>query len=433
MNDVNMTSYENIYGIINNTNKMYVDKNNKFVYIFDKKICEIDYLDYKIPKETKFLIMDKDYQKELSSRDFPEDLVYLDMSKYNKPISYLDFPENLICLILDNKMHKNTKIPRKLKILCFRGYNNPLKTINFPEDLHYLKFGSFFNPRINKYELPSNLKELNLGNDFNQIFLPDSFVNSGKYNNNIPIYNYISIKRNNNIDILENYNIFPDTLEKLEIGNSFNQSLTVCLKTEEDNMVVVSLLPINLIYLKLGDEYNKPLINLPNSLEELVLGKKFGNITDSLYKLSKKKCNIIREKNKIINLDNLPINLRKLKIDNYFNKTINNLPDSLTELEIGFSFNQKIEKFPNSLKILNLGDSFDQSLDNLPHGLEILKVGNSFDQLLKNLPTTLISLDLGFSFNSELEHLPCSLKNLKIGINFDRNLDNLPNNLETLQ
>ena len=69
-------------------------------------------------------------------------------------------------------------------------------------------------------------------------------------------------------------------------------------------------------------------------------------------------------------LDNLPINLRKLKIGSEYEGSLNNLPDSIVELEFGEYFNQPVEKLPKNLITLKFGKRFNKPIDSLPKSLE---------------------------------------------------------------
>lgn len=118
-----------------------------------------------------------------------------------------------------------------------------------------------------------------------------------------------------------------------------------------------------------------------------------------------------------------------LIIGNYFNKIINNLPPNLKYLKIGDKFNQEIKTYSSNLKVLVLGNSYDKNLDNLPMGLIKLVLGDNFNCEINNLPSTLEYLILGAGFNKNVDFLPNSLKDIVFGFMFDKPIDNLPNSI----
>ncbi len=207
-------------------------------------------------------------------------------------------------------------LPKNIKKIIFHErdegsshphyYSNFNQSIdNLPEGLTYLKLESCFNNSVDK--LPSTLKYLELGYNFNKTIdsLPsdlEELVISSK------MFNYP-------------VNNLPTGLKKLTLGFTFNQE--------------VEFLP-GLTYLKLGNEFNKPLDNLPNTLESLFLGDEFNNF-----------------------IDNLPNKLKKLSIQStVFNKSIDKIPDSIKYLKIGHdcsnNFKQRIHKLPKSLEIIEI-------------------------------------------------------------------------------
>lgn len=105
--------------------------------------------------------------------------------------------------------------------------------------------------------------------------------------------------------------------------------------------------------------------------------------------------------------DNLPCNLKKLKIDiGSYNNPINNLPITLEELDItSYEFNQSIDYLPVNLRILKINsNSFNQSMDNLPPNLEILELTSlKYDKNLDNLPQSLKSIYLSIEVPDDLK------------------------------
>lgn len=144
----------------------------------------------------------------------------------------------------------------------------------------------------------------------------------------------------------------------------------------------------NLTHLIIGDEYNYPLDNLPQTLTYLV----FTNYSKFSHPLN-----------------NLPISLIYLKFDYYvkFSHPFNNLPQSLKYLKLN-DFNQPINNLPKSLIYLELDYEFNQPIDNLPQSLLYLILSNEFDQSINNLPNSLKYLNLlnSTNFSYTLDYLP---------------------------
>jgi hypothetical protein len=58
-----------------------------------------------------------------------------------------------------------------------------------------------------------------------------------------------------------------------------------------------------------------------------------------------------------------------LRLGEYFNQPIDNLPNSITHLELGLRFNQSIDNLPNSITYLKLGSKFNKPINNLPNSI----------------------------------------------------------------
>ena len=81
-------------------------------------------------------------------------------------------------------------------------------------------------------------------------------------------------------------------------------------------------LPQGLLYLDLGGGYNQPLINLPNTLQTLIIGGENYNESLDMLPESVENLNIIFYKNKI---NKLPQNLKIITINTNSYKYINDL------------------------------------------------------------------------------------------------------------
>ena len=109
-------------------------------------------------------------------------------------------------------------------------------------------------------------------------------------------------------------------------------------------------------------------------------------------------------------------NLRNIKLDDDFNKTIE-LPDGLKKFEMGYKFNKDIT-LPEGLESFKMGDKFNKDIT-LPEGLESFEMGDGFNKDI-TLPEGLESFKMGDKFNKDII-LPNSLEKFVMGYNF--NLD----------
>jgi len=80
--------------------------------------------------------------------------------------------------------------------------------------------------------------------------------------------------------------------------------------------------------------------------------------------------------------------LKKIEFGAKFNKQVLNLPQSLEVLILGSEFNQELNNLPIGLKFLSLTQSekFNFSLDYLPAGLEKIELSEYWYKSLENLP-----------------------------------------------
>ena len=174
---------------------------------------------------------------------------------------------------------------------------------NLPLNLTHLVFGHSFNQSVNY--LPSTLTHLTFGHWFNQI-----------------------------VDNL------PQTLIHLTLGHSFDQKV--------DN------LPKNLIHLTFGNGFNQSVDNLPTNLIHLIFGWDFNQSVDFLPKtlIELGFCSHCKIKNKI------PENIINIKIifdiiDKY-NETIDNLPCNVKLIKIDNIKNvHYLKKIPFGCKVMN--------------------------------------------------------------------------------
>lgn len=108
-------------------------------------------------------------------------------------------------------------------------------------------------------------------------------------------------------------------------------------------------------------------------------------------------------------LNNLPCELKKLKINN-INLELNNLPTSLHFLEIKGNYTKKLDNLPSSLKVLIL-ERYSKNLDDLPSSLESLIILNKYSNQIKNLPYGLKNFVFADEDNYNI-NLPPNIKNV---------------------
>ena len=222
-------------------------------------------------------------------------------AEFNKDVDNL--PLNLTHLVFGHSFNKSVcNLPKKLIYLIFGHDFNQVVDI-LPSTLTHLTFGACFNQSVNY--LPSTLTHLTFGHWFNQI-----------------------------VDNL------PQTLIHLTLGHSFDQKV--------DN------LPKNLIHLTFGNGFNQSVDNLPTNLIHLIFGWDFNQSVDFLPKtlIELGFCSHCKIKNKI------PENIINIKIifdiiDKY-NETIDNLPCNVKLIKIDNIKNvHYLKKIPFGCKVMN--------------------------------------------------------------------------------
>lgn len=184
----------------------------------------------------------------------------------------------------------------------------------------------------NIINLPRRLKKLDCSNNLIE-----------KFHFNLGIIKYINMQSNpiKNLTWINHIDFGIDKLSQLEsiyYNNKFNSSIDI-------------LSQINTLKkIRFGEQFNKSVNNLPNSIEILIFGR-------------------------------------------YFNQPVNNLPCSLTHITFGYEFNQPIDNLPTGLKYIRftIASKFKQSIDNLPNSLEYLLFGYlcEFSGSLENLPNSI--------------------------------------------
>eukprot|EP00953_Heterococcus_sp_UTEX-ZZ885_P038986 20003-Heterococcus_DN1.PRE.3 len=167
-------------------------------------------------------------------------------------------------------------------------------------------------------------------------------------------------------------------------------TLTHLVMDASSNVTIAQPLPASLKYAFLG-KHSDPSLVLPDTLEELVVGRSFSQP-----------------------LGPLPLGLRSLEIANSdFDHPLGDLPDQLRKLQLSYWFDQHLGPLPQSLETLVMGYRYSHPLP-LP------------------LPSNLRKLCMGYRFNHSLGPLPQSLAELVVGASFDHDLRPLPQSLTVL-
>lgn len=375
---------------------------------------------------------------------------------WNQQIEEGMLPKNLTDIIFDSV--PSDTLPNflhsvsfgKLQITCFppsltrikfgAHFNQPVD--NLPNQLTHIQFGVKFNQPVDR--LPNRLTHLTFGFEFNQPVdnLPRSLINI-----------VLGVLFNHPVEHL------PHSLQSLSTTGCFTQSIRLLPKsltylTLDSYMtrhcwalppflqhLMVSVLlpnislpasltslectpekietiswPTGLMHLKLGQNFEGTLENLPSSLTHLTLPMYFDEPLLSLP-ICNSLTHITFDKFGTFNGQfdgHLFPHLTHLTFGAVFNQPINNLPKILTHLCFykGSKFNNPIDRLPPHLTHLVLGEAFNRPCNRLPTTLTHLTFGLEFNQPILDLPPSLLVLafsDIG-NFNQSINHLPQSLK-----------------------
>ncbi|KAN0033274.1 hypothetical protein ACTA71_002698 [Dictyostelium dimigraforme] len=393
----------------------------------------------------------------------PKNLIELKFhpkSMFNQIIHENTLPKTLVILSFGMSFNQELKaniLPKGLKELEFGYlYNQPIKRGVLPEGLLKLKFGNYFNQSLPNGVLPSTLEVLKFGTEFNQKIhgnnLPKSlkevsFDSTSIFNQSIDSCNIIdccssSCSSSSSSSSNEYCNECGDNgsfstlknLTKLDIGYGFQHSLT---KNSIPNSVLYLSLGGWLSIYSLATVVNSgmnpsscksiPPNVLPNSITNLRVDPSYmvkkGSIPESVTKVDGLNYKFSKF---------LPINLKKLKLNDDFNDKLKgalDLPKDLETLDMGGHFNEIIppNSLPGSIEKLKLSTNFSKPLKfgSLPITIRNLYLGISFNDPVFSFPPFLETLNFGevfnLSFNSNL--LPKSLRSLRFGSNFNQDIE----------
>lgn len=251
-----------------------------------------------------------------------------------------------------------------------------------------------------------------------------------------------------------NFDNLPNGLEKLEIEGILADNVSL----ENLPRKLKTLHLPNYLYVREEDpnvrersQYNKPIVNLPQGLEELRVSIEYAYLNETLRTNSEKPIKIkkliighdlselftgIRTyKYKTIDFHTIPDYVEELELSDNFNDIIKYIPPGIKKLKFGSSFNKKIKQnvIPDTVEEIEFGYSYNYTMSKYPSNLKVLIFGRNFSSNLTNLPSELMRLELGEKFQAKLTNLPEKLKIIKFNElgEFKDDLK-LPENLEIL-
>ncbi len=227
----------------------------------------------------------------------------------------------------------------KIKTINFSNINEPYED-DIPNGIETI---------ISKYpvkKLPETLKKL----DIDHIIYNDDIV---KLPNSLEILKCKINVRTSNTEVTK----FPDNIKQLDViwytSNYQDQiifpSNLETLKIKISKPITLENFPNTLKILDLSADCRIYYEKLPDSLEIIYLDNEFNRPTDIFSNCK---------------------NLKKISFGNNFNKSIKFLPDSVEEIELDCSFSQKILKIPSNLKSIKFhkkNATYNEFVKNFPH------------------------------------------------------------------
>ena len=244
--------------------------------------------------------------------------------EFNESLADIIFHSELYCIFFGEHFNQpldNVIWPQKLISLYFGfDFNQPLDNVNFPDSLLTLSLLGSFNQPIDNIKILDTIEVIELGHVFDQSLANIKFSNLQMItlgNNNIlttfkfpPLLETIKFSgcfTNSFSDI-----ILPETIKHIIFNEmssmlfdfdkiNFQKSLKkLVLPLEKITMVNIQKLHVT----KNGDYYWNNLNNLPNTLEELTVGRVHENITN--LPLSLKKIFTINTQSNLSHFEKLP-------------------------------------------------------------------------------------------------------------------------------
>jgi hypothetical protein len=184
-------------------------------------------------------------------------------------------------------------------------------------------------------------------------------------------------------------------------------------------------IPIDTQRLELGSKFNQPIENIPLSVYSLRLTEGFNKYLDIPSNIKRL---TFFAKNYLFSIDNLPDTIEYLQLTGC---KINILPNKLKFLSID-NYDSKTV-LPDTIEDLELSQCFNKPISKFPLNLTRLTFGIYYNQPLENLSNGLLYLTLGYDFNQCIDNLPDSIIKLELeSCCFNKTINKYPKNLEYL-
>ena len=168
-------------------------------------------------------------------------------------------------------------------------------------------------------------------------------------------------------------------LQLLTFGYSFNQPVGKSL----DKLIQLKQLTFGVSFNKpVGDGVFDKL----SQLQQLTFGDRFNQTVDGIFdKLSQ--LQQLTFGHQFTQQLDIPSNIKILKLNCNNVHIINNLPNGVEELVLGYNFNLDLNDLPNSIKIISFDPNsfYYKELNNLPKSLEKLYLPEKYDKEIKNI------------------------------------------------
>ena len=167
-------------------------------------------------------------------------------------------------------------------------------------------------------------------------------------------------------------------------------------------------------------EFQKPVDNLPNNIVKITF-QFFDLYSRNMTKPSNLKMDNLSHSLKELFiygeyygfLDMLPSGLEKLYIEKFTGSNLNNLPNNLKYLKVEYYLaKEQITCFPQNLKELCFTKFFNQDISHLPDSVEILELGISFERRITKLPDMLKYLKIGDVYHNDNNNFSSSLEDV---------------------
>ncbi len=299
-------------------------------------------------------------------KKLPKNLLFFTTgSEFDQPIGIGLLPNSLTNLTLgysfDQPIKKGTMPSSLTHLTLGYSFDRPIKKGTLPSSLTHLTLGYSFDQPIKKGTLPSSLTHLTLGYSFNQPFeeetLPSTITHltlGAYFDQPIKEGTLPSSLTHLTFDYWSCFNqplnkgSLPSTITHLNFGYVFTQPF------EKDS------LPSSLTFLKLAPSFDGSIQYLPNGLTHLIIGdyRTIGTISEFMFSGS---------------LDVIPKSVKYLMIETGGYVSTDDIPDHIEYLAINFTTGRIIDNLPINLKKLIINDEkYMVCVKKKPFGCEVV-------------------------------------------------------------